>query len=112
MNIFFLIDLFFLIQFYMIRPIVIYIKPRYLLIIFISKLPHDKLGAAVTNFFPQFFFISVKPSLKKVSKNENKFAKLQKKAQEFNFRQNLKVVKKPEFSIKDEEDQGVSTIYR
>ena len=54
----------------------------------------------------------MKPSLKKVSKNENKFAKLQKKAQEFNFRQTLKVVKKPEFSIKDEEDQGVSsTIY-
>ena len=63
-------------------------------------------------FFPLNFFCSVKPSLKKVSKNENKFAKLQKKAQEFNFRQTLKVVKKPEFSIKDEEDQGVSsTIY-
>ena len=57
-------------------------------------------------------FCSVKPSLKKVAKYENKFAKLQKKAQEFNFRQTLKVVKKPEFSIKDEEDQGVSsTIY-
>jgi hypothetical protein len=49
----------------------------------------------------------VKPSLNKVSKYDNKFAKLQKKAAEFNFRQNLKVVKKKEFSM-EEEDTGVS----
>jgi len=36
----------------------------------------------------------VKPTLKKVSKYENKFAKLQKKAAEFNFRNQLKQVKK------------------
>merc|ERR1712037_1036436 len=36
----------------------------------------------------------VKPTLKKVSKYENKFAKLQKKAAEFNFRNQLKTVKK------------------
>jgi hypothetical protein len=33
-------------------------------------------------------FYSIKPTLKKVSKYENKFAKLQKKAAEFNFRYN------------------------
>merc|ERR1719225_2440481 len=62
----------------------------------------EEINIVVNNLRGKF----VKPSLKKVSKNENKFAKLQKKAQEFNFRQTLKVVKKPEFSIKDEEDQG------
>lgn len=46
----------------------------------------------------------VKPTLKKVSKYENKFAKLQKKAAEFNFRNQLKQVKKKEFTM-DEEDQ-------
>ena len=46
----------------------------------------------------------VKPTLKKVSKYENKFAKLQKKAAEFNFRNQLKVVKKKEFTL-DEEDK-------
>ena len=51
------------------------------------------------------FFSSVKPSLKKVSKYENKFAKLQKKAAEFNFRQNLKVVKKKEFSMSEEDNE-------
>ena len=50
---------------------------------------------------------SIKPSLKKVSKYENKFAKLQKKAAEFNFRNQLKTVKKKEFTM-DEEDPGVS----
>lgn len=44
----------------------------------------------------------VKPTLKKVSKYENKFAKLQKKAAEFNFRNQLKQVKKKEF----EDDDG------
>ena len=47
---------------------------------------------------------SIKPTLKKVSKYENKFAKLQKKAAEFNFRNQLKTVKKKEFTMDD--DQG------
>merc|ERR1711962_791392 len=47
----------------------------------------------------------VKPTLKKVSKYENKFAKLQKKAAEFNFRNQLKTVKKKEFAIKDEDEE-------
>lgn len=50
---------------------------------------------------------SVKPTLKKVSKYENKFAKLQKKAAEFNFRNQLKVVKKKEFTL-EEEDKEVN----
>merc|ERR1712048_402510 len=47
----------------------------------------------------------VKPTLKKVSKYENKFAKLQKKAAEFNFRNQLKTVKKKEFAMKEEEEK-------
>merc|ERR1712172_67137 len=47
----------------------------------------------------------IKPTLKKVSKYENKFAKLQKKAAEFNFRNQLKTVKKKEFSMKEEEEK-------
>lgn len=43
--------------------------------------------------------------MKKVSKYENKFAKLQKKAAEFNFRNQLKVVKKKEFTLEDEEKE-------
>lgn len=54
---------------------------------------------------------SVKPTLKKVSKYENKFAKLQKKAAEFNFRNQLKVVKKKEFTL-EEEDKEVSVSLR
>lgn len=50
---------------------------------------------------------SIKPTLKKVSKYENKFAKLQKKAAEFNFRNQLKTVKKKEFTM-DEDEAGVS----
>ncbi|XP_023706108.1 troponin I isoform X4 [Cryptotermes secundus] len=46
-----------------------------------------------------------KPTLKKVSKYENKFAKLQKKAAEFNFRNQLKVVKKKEFTLEEEDKQ-------
>ena len=42
-----------------------------------------------------------------MSKYENKFAKLQKKAAEFNFRNQLKTVKKKEFTM-DEEEPGVS----
>ena len=49
---------------------------------------------------------SIKPALKKVSKYENKFAKLQKKAAEFNIRNQLKTVKKKEFSMDDAD--GVS----
>merc|ERR1711936_599703 len=48
----------------------------------------------------------VKPTLKKVSKYENKFAKLQKKAAEFNFRNQLKTVKKKEFAMDEEEGAG------
>lgn len=47
----------------------------------------------------------MKPTLKKVSKYENKFAKLQKKAAEFNFRNQLKVVKKKEFTLEEEEKE-------
>lgn len=54
---------------------------------------------------------SVKPTLKKVSKYENKFAKLQKKAAEFNFRNQLKQVKKKEFTL-EEEDKEVSVWHR
>ncbi|CAG0888325.1 unnamed protein product [Cyprideis torosa] len=48
----------------------------------------------------------VKPTLKKVSKYENKFAKLQKKAAEFNFRNTLKTVKKKEFMLEEEEKEA------
>ena len=41
-----------------------------------------------------------------MSKYENKFAKLQKKAGEFNLRSQLKNVKKKEFTM-DEEEPGV-----
>jgi len=47
----------------------------------------------------------IKPALKKVSKYENKFAKLQKKAAEFNFRNQLKVVKKKEFTLEEEDKE-------
>lgn len=53
----------------------------------------------------KFFNFSVKPTLKKVSKYENKFAKLQKKAAEFNFRNQLKVVKKKEFTLEEEDKE-------
>ena len=53
------------------------------------------------------FEFSIKPSLKKVSKYENKFAKLQKKAAEFNFRNQLKTVKKKEFTM-EEDHESVS----
>merc|ERR1711931_49613 len=48
----------------------------------------------------------IKPSLKKVSKYENKFAKLQKKAAEFNFRNNLKQIKKKEFELDDDDKKA------
>ncbi|MPC24099.1 Troponin I [Portunus trituberculatus] len=49
---------------------------------------------------------SIKPTLKKVSKYENKFAKLQKKAAEFNFRNQLKTVKKKEFELEDDKEKN------
>ena len=45
--------------------------------------------------------------MKKVSKYENKFAKLQKKAGQFNLRQQLKTVTKKEYTM-EEEGAGVS----
>ena len=47
-----------------------------------------------------------------MSKYENKFAKLQKKAAEFNFRNQLKTVKKKEFTMDEEEAAGVSKTFR
>ncbi|XP_074096958.1 troponin I-like isoform X3 [Cotesia typhae] len=47
----------------------------------------------------------MKPTLKKVSKYESKFAKLQKKAAEFNFRNQLKQVKKKEFTLEEEDKE-------
>merc|ERR1712228_342946 len=60
----------------------------------------NELNIAVNDLRGKF----IKPTLKKVSKYENKFAKLQKKAAEFNFRNQLKTVKKKEFTM-DEEDK-------
>ncbi|XP_050561441.1 troponin I isoform X3 [Spodoptera frugiperda] len=53
----------------------------------------------------------VKPTLKKVSKYENKFAKLQKKAAEFNFRNQLKVVKKKEFTLEEEDKEVINNTH-
>merc|ERR1712018_327913 len=61
----------------------------------------SELNIAVNDLRGKF----IKPSLKKVSKYENKFAKLQKKAGEFNLRSQLKNVKKKEFTM-DEEEPG------
>ncbi|XP_069675400.1 troponin I [Periplaneta americana] len=61
----------------------------------------DDLNSLVNNLPGKF----QKPTLKKVSKYENKFAKLQKKAAEFNFRNQLKVVKKKEFSLEEEDKE-------
>ncbi|XP_059616942.1 troponin I isoform X3 [Phlebotomus argentipes] len=61
----------------------------------------SELNAQVNDLRGKF----VKPTLKKVSKYENKFAKLQKKAAEFNFRNQLKVVKKKEFTLEEEEKE-------
>lgn len=63
-----------------------------------------------TNHFKSFFF-SIKPTLKKVSKYENKFAKLQKKAAEFNFRNQLKVVKKKEFTLEEEDKEVLLSLF-
>ena len=58
-----------------------------------------------------FLSNSIKPTLKKVSKYENKFAKLQKKAAEFNFRNQLKTVKKKEFTLEEEDKEHEVFIY-
>jgi len=59
----------------------------------------NELNIAVNDLRGKF----IKPTLKKVSKYENKFAKLQKKAAEFNFRNQLKTIKKKEFAMDEEE---------
>merc|ERR1719440_2700298 len=59
----------------------------------------NELNIAVNDLRGKF----IKPTLKKVSKYENKFAKLQKKAAEFNFRNQLKTVKKKEFTLEEGE---------
>jgi len=61
----------------------------------------NELNIAVNDLRGKF----IKPSLKKVSKYENKFAKLQKEAAKFNFHNQLKTVKKKEFTV-DEEEPG------
>merc|ERR1712080_738412 len=61
----------------------------------------SELNIAVNDLRGKF----IKPTLKKVSKYENKFAKLQKKAAELNSRNQLKTVKKKEFTM-DEEEAG------
>merc|ERR1711915_840244 len=62
----------------------------------------NELNIAVNDLRGKF----IKPTLKKVSKYENKFVKLQKKAAEFNFRNQLKTVKKKEFELED--DKGAA----
>ncbi|XP_063703963.1 troponin I isoform X8 [Culicoides brevitarsis] len=67
----------------------------------LKDLEISDLNAQVNDLRGKF----VKPTLKKVSKYENKFAKLQKKAAEFNFRNQLKVVKKKEFTLEEEDKE-------
>merc|ERR1712233_269672 len=59
----------------------------------------NELNIAVNDLRGKF----IKPTLKKVSKYENKFAKLQKKASEFSIRTQLKTVKKKEFAMDEGE---------
>merc|ERR1712110_213253 len=71
----------------------------------------NELNIAVNDLRGKF----IKPTLKKVSKYENKFAKLQKKAAEFNFRNQLKTVKdkehekKPDWVLGEKEGKSKST---
>jgi len=46
----------------------------------------------------------VKPTLKRVAKHENKFAKLQSQAAKYQFRNQLKTVKKQEYTLKGEDE--------
>merc|ERR1712032_311283 len=62
----------------------------------------NELNIAVNDLRVKF----IKPTLKKVSKYENKFAKLQKKASEFSIRTQLKTVKKKEFAMDEGEAEG------
>jgi len=71
----------------------------------VQELKINELNIAVNDLRGKF----IKPTLKKVSKYENKFAKLQKKAAEFNFRNQLKTVKKKEFTMEDDEAGGEGT---
>jgi len=64
-----------------------------------KELEINELNTQVNDLRGKF----IKPTLKKVSKYENKFAKLQKKAAEFNFKNQLKTVKKKEFEMPDED---------
>merc|ERR1711892_923954 len=59
----------------------------------------NELNIAVNDLRGKF----IKPTLKKISKYENKFAKLEKSAAKFNFSNQLKTVKKKEFTMEDEE---------
>merc|ERR1712181_192719 len=59
----------------------------------------NELNIAVNDLRGKF----IKPTLKKVSKYENKFAKLQKEASEFSIRTQLKTVKKKEFAMDEGE---------
>merc|ERR1712183_420451 len=62
----------------------------------------NELNIAVNDLRGKF----IKPTLKKVSKYENKFAKLQKKASEFSIRTQLKTAKKKEFAMDEGEAEG------
>merc|ERR1712217_554517 len=65
----------------------------------------NELNIAVNDLRGKF----IKPTLKKVSKYEKKFAKLQKKAAEFNFRNQLKTVKKKDdWALGAKEGEGGS----
>lgn len=78
-------------------------ESKYDLEILVSRKDYEinELNVLVNDLRGKF----VKPTLKKVSKYENKFAKLQKKAAEFNFRNQLKQVKKKEFLLEEEEKE-------
>merc|ERR1711892_146045 len=64
-----------------------------------TELEINELNIAVNDLRGKF----IKPTLKKISKYENKFAKLGKSAAKFNFSNQLKTVKKKEFTMEDEE---------
>jgi len=64
-----------------------------------KELEINELNTQVNDLRGKF----IKPTLKKVSKYENKFAKLQKKAAEFNFKNQLKTVKKKEFEMPEDD---------
>uniref|UniRef100_A0A8D8UPA6 Troponin I n=1 Tax=Cacopsylla melanoneura TaxID=428564 RepID=A0A8D8UPA6_9HEMI len=61
----------------------------------------SELGKQVNDLRGKF----IRPILKKVSKYENKFAKMQRKTAETNFRAHLKAVKKRDYSLEDAEKE-------